>query len=625
MSKNSTCGRFFSRYDPADKSLRVRVLHNALTAAALTLASVGLGALNLYFGAGRHTLFLLGFILRQPLLVLLNVLPFVLLTMLLWALTNRGWIAFLGAGVFTLLYSWAEYWKLMGRSDPIIAEDLGVISEGLKMGGSYITVTWQIVLSAVLVLVGTGIVFFFFRGRSAKLWPRLAAAVLILASGALLYTNVYTDAELYASFPCWDWLNEWLESDQFISRGCMYPFLYSVQWATVQPPEGYTDEKATELLESFTTDDIPEDRKVNVIMVMLEAFSDLSVCTDKITGLDPYADYHALQAESLHGQLVTNIFAAGTVNTERCVVTGFSGQTSFRRASWSYARYFADQGYEIQGSHPGETVFYNRNNVNENLGFPNYLYLENHYESLKDPYEGYVKDRVLLPELIRLSREAQSDYVFSFNATYQNHGPYPTGTLSNPNMIYVPEGELDQESWYIVNNYLRGVADTGRQLRQMASELREDEEPYVLVFFGDHKPWLGDQNSAYASLGIDLTSGTDESFFNYYSTEYLIWANDAAKERLGVDMIGEGPQIGSCYLMNVLFQACGWEGPSFLKYSEQVRAVLPVVHSTGRFLEDGRLVERKDLSPEASELQLFFRYVQYYLMRESGGKLPAKP
>ena len=124
--------------------------------------------MNLYFGAGKHTFELLGFYMQQPLLVLLNVLPFVLLTLLLWALTNRAWIAFVGTGVFTLLYSWAEYWKLMGRSDPIIAEDLGVISEGLKMGGSYINVTWEIVLSAVLVLAIAVIVFFFFRGRAAK-------------------------------------------------------------------------------------------------------------------------------------------------------------------------------------------------------------------------------------------------------------------------------------------------------------------------------------------------------------------------------------------------------------------------------------------------------------------------
>ena len=36
---------------------------------------------------------------------------------------------------------------------------------------------------------------------------------------------------------------------------------------------------------------------------------------------DPYADLHALEAESYHGQLVTNIFGGETVNTERAFLT----------------------------------------------------------------------------------------------------------------------------------------------------------------------------------------------------------------------------------------------------------------------------------------------------------------
>ena len=88
-------------------------------------------------------------------------------------------------------------------------------------------------------------------------------------------------------------------------------------------------------------------------MTMLEAFCDFSDLTDAITENDPYADYHALQAESYTGQLFTNIFAGGTINTERCALTGFSRLPNFRSPSWSYARYFADQGYTCTGAHPG--------------------------------------------------------------------------------------------------------------------------------------------------------------------------------------------------------------------------------------------------------------------------------
>ena len=48
----------------------------------------------------------------------------------------------------------------------------------------------------------------------------------------------------------------------------------------------------------YEDDDIPENKKVHVVMTMLEAFCDFSDLTDAITENDPYADYHALQAES---------------------------------------------------------------------------------------------------------------------------------------------------------------------------------------------------------------------------------------------------------------------------------------------------------------------------------------
>ena len=612
-----------SPFDPTGKPLKTRFRLGLVTGFFLLVAGLCFGLLNLWFGTGRYGTELFDFYFTQPYLVLLNELPFVLLILLLWALTNRAWIAFLGTGVFTLLYSWAEFWKLLARSDPIVAEDLTVISEGLQMGGSYIAVTWQIVASAALVLLGT-LIFFFLRGRLPKLLPRLGIAALLIGASALLYSNIYTDYYLYKSYTCWGKLNPWIESSVFISKGCVYPFLYSVKSAVVTAPEGYDAAEAKALLEQYPTDDIPEEEKVNVIVVMYEAYADLSLCTDRITAADPYEAYHRLQDESLHGSLVTNIFAAGTIDTERCVLTGFSELTSFRRASWSWARYFADQGYALNGSHPGYEAFYNRRNVNANLGIETCYFKENHYDALSPGQ--LAPDAVLLPEIVKLCREdlETADHVFSFNVTYQNHGPYPADTerFAHP---YVPAEGLDAEAYTIVNNYLWGAEDTGNQMLAMADLLREDETPWVLVFFGDHKPWLGDQNSVYTALGIDLDSGTEAAFHNYYDTEYLIWANDAAKARLGADFTGEGPAVSPCYLMNLLFEACGWEGPSFLKLSEEVRALLPVVSTRDRYLQNGVLVPGGELTAEARQALTKLQYAQYYLMRDSGGALPAAP
>ena len=105
---------------------------------------------------------------------------------------------------------------------------------------------------------------------------------------------------------------------------------------------------------------------------------------------------------------------------------------------------------------------------------------------------------------------AEGDWAFSFNVTYQNHGPYFDDRLTS-DTIYVPQGTLSDSDYYIINNYLTGVADTGAQMRAFCDRFRDSEESVVIVFFGDHRPWLGEQSVTYAALGIDLDAPGERS------------------------------------------------------------------------------------------------------------------
>ena len=105
------------------------VLQLILTLFLLVLGGCALGLLSLYFSAGDHGLYLFLWYLTQPKVILLNLIPFVLLTLLLYAAVNRAWVAYLLSGAVVLFFSWAQYWKLMSRNDPIYAEDLLLLYE----------------------------------------------------------------------------------------------------------------------------------------------------------------------------------------------------------------------------------------------------------------------------------------------------------------------------------------------------------------------------------------------------------------------------------------------------------------------------------------------------------------
>ena len=566
----------------------------SLTLPLFGLSCLFLGLVSLYFSAGSHGLRLFLWYLTQPMVLALNLLPYLLLGLLLLALTGRSWLAFGLDAAVCLFFSWAQFWKLMARSDPIYAEDLLILAEAQQMAGQYIQLTPAILCSAIAAVALTWALWFF-RGRPLKPLPRLSLAAAVVALALWLSPNVYTSGRVYNSLKVWPKLNQWIDTNRYISRGGIYPFLNSIPAAVPSPPEGYDEEAAKAILSAYPSDDIPENERVSIIVTQLEAFCDLSGLTDRITGADPYAEYHALLDESFHGRLLPNVFAGGTIDTERCVLTGFSRLESFRRPSWSYARYFAEQGYTIQGAR----------------------FIENHF---RDFVSGIPGDDVLLPDITEHALSAMASApVFSFNVTYQNHGPYSADSarFDEP---FVPQGELSDSDYHIVNNYLFGIRDTGRQMAAMTDAFRTREEPVILVFFGDHKPWLGEQSVTYEALGIDITSDADAAFYNYYATDYLFWANDAARAALDSDFTGIGPDISPCFLMNVLFRQCGWDGPGYTSLTDPLLDAVPMLHTSGRFLVNGSLTD--SLPADLQELVTQMEQVQYYLTQDSGGIHP---
>ncbi len=574
----------------------------------LAVSAAGICCLTLFLGIGMGSYELLRDYFRHPLIFLLNFLPVCMLELLLYCLVNRAWISFLGTCVVFVTASVGNYFKLKFRDDPFMFSDITAIHTALGVSANYnITLTKRIAACLLCVVIGTLLLFFFVRGRASGR-ARAAIAAVIALSVWPLWKLVYSDDYTYnvktANF---EHASRWEARDVFISKGFVYPFIYSISSAIDTPPDGYDEAEAESVLSAYSDSDIPEDKKVNILAIQLEAFSDLT--TAGLEGIeDVYADYHALEAESYTGNLLTNVFAGGTIDTERCFLTGFTELKDYRSTTNSYVWYLREQGYTANGSHPCLRTFYNRYNVNGYLGFEDYLYTEEYYEKYGYPTSP---DDDLFPEMLSLFKSdiASGKDVFSFNVSYQGHGPY-----SSEELIWGEElwsGDVSDYSYYIINNYLGSVKNTIENLCALKDELEAMDEPVVLLVYGDHKPWLGDGSLCYTELGISLDRSTTEGFRNYYTTRYLIWANDAAKEICGSSFTGQGPDISPCYLMNELFSLLGWEGTAYMKFMNGVQTELPVINTSGFYLIDGEV--RDSISGSRLETAQLVERVQYYM------------
>jgi hypothetical protein len=201
--------------------------------------------------------------------------------------------------------------------------------------------------------------------------------------------------------------------------------------------------------------------------------------------------------------------------------------------------------------------------------------------------------------------------VFSFSVSYQNHGPYDTTPVEEPPRVTC----LDEQSNNIFNHYLRGLGKTITALTGMVEELEAMEEPVVLVLFGDHKPWAGNAESAYAAAGVSFDLSTEEGFYNYYSTPYLIWANSAAKETLGNRFVGKGEDISPCFLMAEVFDACGFEGSGFMQTQRYIRDITPLLHVQNLYWQNGLTDKLSTISNGTVDCYLWAEY-----FRETQGK-----
>ena len=545
--------------------------------------------------------------------LLLNTIPVALLVLLFYGILGSAWGGFLAGGGIALGFSLGNYYKLQFRDDPLYFEDMLILREAKAMAGGdhySLFIDWQIILAVFCLALGAALLRLLAPGKVRRKWRRLGtAAVSVALCGCL--APVVLDAGHYQNTQNFAHLNQWSATQNYVSHGFWYPFLHSIGDFVETPPGGYSKKEIQALLESYPDADIPEDRKINIIALMREAYADFSLYGVEGLDVSGYDVYHALEEESYTGDLVTNIFAGGTVDSERCFLTGNYQLRNFRGNANSYAWYLREQGYVVEGSHPYYQWFYNRLNINGYLGFEKYRFLEGDYETMS--HAEYPEDAVLLPEIYADYQKciAAGKPCFSFSVNVQSHGPYPTWDSGADEYL---SGDYSIECKNAVNSYMTTIMETDRELKKLVDLLRDDPEPVVLVTFGDHLPWMGDGNVFYEQMGIDIDPSGGESFLRHYATRYLIWANKAAAEIIGHEVKGEGPAVSPCYLMNLVFDQAGWDGPGFMQAMDEMMAVFPVVSTKGQYVVDGVMTDR--VPAEREELFQQFRQMQFYWRNE---------
>ena len=126
--------------------------------------------------------------------------------------------------------------------------------------------------------------------------------------------------------------------------------------------------------------------------------------------------------------------------------------------------------------------------------------------------------------------------LFNYTTTIQNHMSY-TADKYGEGYVFPPvstTADISPETRTMLEVYTEGVRDADAMLGRLTAYFAEREESVVLVFYGDHLPYLGDNQKGYAELGseVSIPENEREDILCSYKTPYVLWANDAAADTL---------------------------------------------------------------------------------------------
>lgn len=491
-------------------------------------------------------------------------------------LTKKMTPGYMVTGVCTLVFGVINNMKWNALNECVTLSDLSKLSEAVKVAKDAEFHMWNGTWFSVFSMIITLFLWVFLDVRVSKAVARrenyrktcLAGCIFCLAG---LITFSVIDGKKSAvqqltsavsseqTGPLVYWTQSLFQEKE------RTPYTVSEAWNSYEKyvnagkKEGGASEKSSEV-------------QPNIIVIMSEAFYDL----DRLKGMVTYSEepmkaYRAVCKEGLAGNLYVNVYGGGTHFTEFEFLTGWNtrGMNTgsvpykeyFAKNQPSFARYLKDQGYTTLAIHPYDGKFWNRYVAYPRLGFERFI------DRSRMTYQdmcGYISDESLTKEIIlQYENKQEGKPMFCFAVSIANHIAILNGEEKEnaPNDITVTYADElgygpNKKRW--VQEYVSGIAKSGKALRELTDYLKQQNEPTIVVFFGDHAP----------SYALDQLENGEKELA--YSTPYVIWGNYDWQNT------GEGENVSASYLSTYLIQLLGMPLADQNYYNIAMRKEYPV-------------------------------------------------
>ena len=562
-----------------------------------------------------------------PLILVLNLLFFYVLYGLLTALTGSVRMGFRLATLVPMLFGLTNYFVVSFRGSPIVPWDLLSFGTAASVADNYeFVLSWKAFYSVLafiwMILLSSK--------STVKLGRKKLRVISIAAYAALmfLYVGEIQNSAVQSFFGMDTTL--FTLNVLYRNNGIAAAFLGNLRFLNIEQPSGYSVDKVEALMKQVEADEQGEEdaknepetdaqgetvqatqaetnataeteapassgQYPNIVVIMNEAFSDLSVWGDFATSEEVMPFFKSLQQEAVGGELYVSVKGGNTANTEFEFLTGDT-MGFLPKGSIPYQQYINDEtpslasylktlGYSTTAIHPYNRTGWDRDTVYEKFGFDEFL----DKDSFSSPYRlrGYISDKSAFDKIReQFSIKGDDERKFIFEVTMQNHGGYSRETPDFNIYLTLPEVTGKTTSVVATEKYLTLINQTDRALEELIDYFKEQDEPVIVVMFGDHQP------SDYITNVIQRICGatTSDSLADLeqgYRVPFVMWSNYGLEHKYY-----DGISVN--YLSSILMENAGIPLTGYQTFLKKLMETLPVINANVYRDVDGNFYNYED-------------------------------
>ena len=503
-----------------------------------------------------------------PVKFLGNMLIPALAALLLYCLLGKPLpAAALGTGVFMLLSTVNAYIHQF-RDRLLEPVDIFSLGTALNVAGNYslwpvptaVAAGWVLWLAAIL---GLWLILPKAKGTvSVKAKWLLAVCCVLVAVGVGCYAH---------GLQTYHWDKQGAQNNGFL-----LDFAAKIKEVFVLPPEGYDTDAVEQLADRYAREDGEVSKTPHVIVIMDEAFADLSVHGELSADQEVMPFISSLKENTVRGYALASVYGGNTANSEFEFLTGNSMawlsenavpyQQYIRGAAYSMVSDLkGNYGYRCIAMHPYLSSGWNRPAVYDAFGFDEQYFQEDFPQ--EDLIRDYVSDREMFASIIAAFEENREESVFLFGVTMQNHGGYADRVDGFETTVALTG--LEQE-YPDAQQYLSLIRETDRAVEELIGYFASQEEEVVILFFGDHQPILNED--FFRALGNQEETLEDRQ--KRYQVPFFLWANYDIEEQ-------EGVLTSLNYLSTYVYEAAGLPLPAWNQFLADMAGSIPAINSQG--------------------------------------------